>query len=84
MNLLEPNLNTLREWLAQRGHKPYRAAQIRGWLFEKRAESLADMTDLPKKLREELAAANAGPLSDDGLERLVSELLALTKRELDR
>jgi len=30
----------------------------------------------------ELAELNAGPLSADGLERLVSELLALTKSEL--
>lgn len=33
-------------------------------------------------LRAELAAANAGPLSAAGLERLVIELLALTKNEL--
>ena len=33
-------------------------------------------------LRAELAAANAGPLSAAGLERLVTELLALTKNEL--
>jgi chorismate mutase len=33
-------------------------------------------------LRAELAAANAGPLSAAGLERIVSELLALTKNEL--
>lgn len=34
-------------------------------------------------LRAALAATNEGPLSDAGLEELVSELLALTKRELD-
>jgi len=34
-------------------------------------------------LREALAAANHGPLSETGLERLVAELLALTKAELD-
>jgi chorismate mutase len=33
-------------------------------------------------LRDELTALNTGPLSPDGLDRLVSELLALTKREL--
>ncbi len=33
-------------------------------------------------LRAKLAELNAGPLSADGLEWLVSELLALTKREL--
>jgi chorismate mutase len=38
--------------------------------------------DRERRLREELAAGNAGPLSDAGLEQLVNELLALTKREL--
>jgi|RhiMetdeSRZDD1v2_1073273.scaffolds.fasta_scaffold1458779_2 3-deoxy-7-phosphoheptulonate synthase / chorismate mutase len=38
--------------------------------------------DRERRLREELAAANAGPLSAEGLEALVTELLALTKREL--
>ena len=40
--------------------------------------------DRERRLREELGAANRGPLSDQGLDALVSELLALTKRELDR
>jgi chorismate mutase len=34
------------------------------------------------RLREALAAANDGPLSPEGLDRLVTELLSLTKREL--
>ena len=34
------------------------------------------------RLREALVAANAGPLSPEGLGRLVDELLALTKDEL--
>ena len=38
--------------------------------------------DRERRLREELAAANGGPLSPEGLDALVSELLALTKREL--
>lgn len=36
-----------------------------------------------QSLREALAAANPGPLSDAGLQRLVDELLALTKDELN-
>ena len=35
-----------------------------------------------RRLREALARLNEGPLSEQGLERLVEELLALTKREL--
>jgi chorismate mutase len=38
--------------------------------------------DRERRLREELAAANTGPLSQAGLDRLVSQLLALTKDEL--
>ena len=38
--------------------------------------------DRERRLREALARLNEGPLSAQGLERLVDELLALTKREL--
>ncbi len=38
--------------------------------------------DREERLREELRAANDGPLSAAGLDRLVTELLDLTKREL--
>lgn len=38
--------------------------------------------DREKRLREALAAANAGPLSPAGLDRLVTDLLDLTKAEL--
>jgi 3-deoxy-7-phosphoheptulonate synthase / chorismate mutase len=35
-----------------------------------------------RRLLDELATANDGPLSDAGLERLVTEILSITKREL--
>ncbi len=38
--------------------------------------------DRQRRLREGLARLNQGPLSESGLEHLVDELLALTKREL--
>ena len=38
--------------------------------------------DRERRLREALASANEGPLSPEGLDRLVDEILALTKREL--
>lgn len=41
--------------LAERGHKAYRAQQILEWLWKKRAQSFAQMTNLPPALREELA-----------------------------
>jgi chorismate mutase len=38
--------------------------------------------DRERRLRAQLAAANTGPLSGAGLDRLVDELLRLTKAEL--
>jgi chorismate mutase len=38
--------------------------------------------DRERRLREHLAATNEGPLTANGLDRLVTELLDLTKREL--
>lgn len=45
----------LAELLATWGHKPFRARQIRSWLYDKGATSLDEMTDLPKDLRARLA-----------------------------
>jgi chorismate mutase len=38
--------------------------------------------DRERQLLDELASANRGPLSDDGLRELFGELLELTKREV--
>jgi 23S rRNA (adenine2503-C2)-methyltransferase len=56
LHLLEPDAQPLADWLAHRGLPAYRRAQIRHWLFAGRARSFDDMTDLPKSLRDELAA----------------------------
>ena len=50
-------------------------------LKEERGDARLD-PERERRLREELGAANEGPLSTDGLDRLVGELLELTKREL--
>jgi len=39
--------------------------------------------DRERRLRDHLAATSAGPLSGEGVDRLVTELLALTKSELN-
>jgi len=39
--------------------------------------------DRERRLRDHLAATSDGPLSGEGLDRLVTELLALTKSELN-
>ena len=50
-------------------------------LKEERGDARLD-PERERRLRDELRAANEGPLSADGLDRLVGELLELTKREL--
>ncbi|MEX0819573.1 MAG: 23S rRNA (adenine(2503)-C(2))-methyltransferase RlmN [Pirellulaceae bacterium] len=54
-HLLDLNA-ALPEWLAEHGHPAFRAAQLRQWLFEKRAVTFDDMTNLAKPLRAELAS----------------------------
>ena len=53
-------------------------------LWELKAELGLDTVDpdRERRLREALAEANTGRLSNEGLERLVAELLDLTKNEL--
>ena len=50
------SLDELRELCREIGARPFRAKQIRHWIFDKRAESFDDMTDLPAGLRERLRA----------------------------
>jgi len=45
------NRSELVEWLRERKQPPYRAAQIQKWLFQKRATSFSEMTNLPADLR---------------------------------
>ena len=56
--------------------EPYRAAQIQRWLWEKRAASFAEMTDLPKAVREALATS-----FEIGLPRIVSRSEAVDGAE---
>jgi chorismate mutase len=53
-------------------------------LWRLKAESGAERVDPEREraLRAALRESNAGPLSPEGLDELVGELLALTKREL--
>lgn len=62
--------------------EPYRAAQIVRWIWERRATSFAEMTDLPKAMREALAnrfriglpAVVSRSPSLDGAEKFLFEL----------
>src|SRR5262245_23034368 len=82
-HLLDPAAwNSLKQWLAERGQAAFRAAQLRKWVFEGRAESFEAMSDLPKALRAELAAdfqlwtshVVRHLKSADGTEKLLLEL----------
>jgi len=58
---LLPILNVSHDGLVERlkaiGQPGYRAAQIRRWVLQRGATSFDDMTDLPKRLREEIASS---------------------------
>jgi 23S rRNA (adenine2503-C2)-methyltransferase len=45
----------LEKQIGEFGQPSYRAQQIAEWLYKKRAESFAEMTDLPRELRAQLA-----------------------------
>jgi 23S rRNA (adenine2503-C2)-methyltransferase len=69
--------------MKDRGQGGYRAGQVRRWLFGQRAQSFAEMTDLPQALRADLTAdftiwnstIAKHTQADDGTEKL---LLTLT------
>jgi 23S rRNA (adenine2503-C2)-methyltransferase len=80
--LLDLSREELLDWLTARGQLPLRARQVRRWVVAGRATSFGQMTDLPRGLREELAAAFT-PLgatidrhlrSSDGTEKLLLRL----------
>ena len=63
-----------------------RRLQLVAALWELKQELGIERTDpdRERQLLETLSAANTGPLSDEGLEEIVAELLALTRREIER
>jgi len=81
-HLLDQTSDQLRGWFSERGLPGYRADQVRGWIFQRRAAGFETMTDLPAKLREELAAdfslwttsVAVHQQSEDGTEKLLLQL----------
>lgn len=69
--MLEVPSEEMLAWLHERGQAPLRIRQIRRWLLAGRADSFEHMSDLPKQLRDELAAAFR-PLGSDIAQHLVS------------
>lgn len=47
----------LAAWCAEHGHAPYRADQVRKWIFGKRVVAFDEMHDLPAPLRRELTTS---------------------------
>ena len=79
--ILEQTPAQLATWLGARGYPTYRAKQVFEWIFLKRAADFAEMTNLPKGLREELAnyfsvftATTDHQQSSDGTEKLLVKL----------
>jgi 23S rRNA (adenine2503-C2)-methyltransferase len=55
--ILSQSDEALSDWLRQKGQPLMRLSQIRRWIYEARATSFAEMSDLPKQLREDLEAS---------------------------
>ena len=55
-HLKDHSIEALRERFAQSGLLPYRAEQVAGWLYRRGVDELAQMTDLPAELREQLSS----------------------------
>lgn len=62
--VLSLTLGELEQWMEQTGQKKFRAKQIYEWLHVRHARSFDEMTNLPKALREELAAKCRIPALD--------------------
>jgi 23S rRNA (adenine2503-C2)-methyltransferase len=79
LNILHTDLPS---WLADQGERPFRGQQIRQWLFHRRADDFAAMTDLPTELRQKLAehfqlwssTVVKHQQSEDGTEKLLLRL----------
>ena len=54
VNLLGLSPQSLREWFAELGEKPFRANQVLKWVHQRRVDDFDQMTDLAKSLREKL------------------------------
>jgi chorismate mutase len=86
----DPRITELREQLADNDVRIVEALNVRLELVARlkrvKKEIGVDFLDPAREewLLQHLASANRGPLSDEGLREIYTELLALTKRELGR
>lgn len=54
--ILDLTPTELTDWVVAHGWPKFRAGQLQKWLFHRRATSFEQMSDLPKPMREQLAA----------------------------
>ena len=54
INLYDLNIHKLEELMLEEGQKKYRATQLFTWIYEKKAKSFDEMSDVSKVFREEL------------------------------
>lgn len=81
-SILEHSLKSLAIWMTQRGLPAYRAKQVLQWIYQRRADTFAAMTDLPKSLRLSLETAftlftaktSIHQVAEDGTEKLLVQL----------
>jgi 23S rRNA (adenine2503-C2)-methyltransferase len=81
-SILEESEESLVDWLRTQDLPKYRAKQVLTWLYQRRATSFQDMSDLPKDLRNKLEATFSlfvsrtveTQHSEDGTEKLLIEL----------
>ncbi len=55
-HLLDLSFADFQQWMIEHGQPKFRAKQVFGWVYEKRARDFDAMSDLPKTLREQLAS----------------------------
>ncbi len=80
--ILDLSSSELSDWCVARGEAPYRAVQIRRWIFGKRVHSFGEMHDIPASLREALdrefvlfaADVAAHQIASDRTEKLLLKL----------
>src|SRR5262245_4929527 len=80
--LCDLSRHELGQWCTAQGEQPYRADQIRKWVFGKRVNEFTSMTDLPAALRSRLAEEFvlfssrivAHQKARDGTEKLLLEM----------
>ena len=74
LDLLEQTADELKSWFTARGLPGYRADQVHNWLFRRRVDEFAQMTDLPKELRAESPGSRAETLRHSTRSVLLSTL----------